>query len=688
MKMQSISGLLCLICICSYTKAQLPATQTGTNTTGKTQYLWFTGHWSPSKKNVFIVDKDSTGSGGGIVTVHSDGSVTASGPDEDKWNKKIDDGIKQIDDWVNQLNNPVNNVDPDEHQMNQLLLPDAVQQQQDWHSYKIEPGQNLLTPDQAPAKNSNGNSGASAGSAGSSQPKTNTRTLSDVLGEFCDKAKADYNTVINYYKSVKKYNEANLNVPPPPEFEYSCYACDSNIRKSDDTTVAHYVRDFTHPEDSMVRKGVTLLRNYQLFGLDNNVVPAEFENNFSKSGACHYFSQSELSDAVIGIAKHLYWRAEKLVNKYHTHYKAVAAVARTYFSVARDFMLISALDGRSSADNTDSYFPIIASMIRANVNDHLDKLEKQHDWKEIGNLSYILDLNRNVALLGSEGTDDLKTLDRIRNIYNGFSLTIEMDVKTGKEKGYWISHLKGHCKIGPKFTGDSNQCYKWVVLDENKTDLSGFYKTKALQQIDCDLITNQIVGPAGAPVYIGTKKYTTNMLGLKMDFCNPGRDTIVLSNFAANPKNEGLWKLPYGPPQPLGITGEEYFADFNRRQELVKSGEADKEADEFKKKNVEMVDEMKKLASQMKSDTGSKRLADYQKILAMSKKAGSSIADNGVMAKMLYLDFEIPVKNKDLELVNTTFEGAKINPRFKDVIIYANYKIQIENKPVTQNSKH
>ena len=215
-------------------------------------------------------------------------------------------------------------------------------------------------------------------------------------------------------------------------------------------------------------------------------------------------------------------------------------------------------------------------------------------------------------------------------------------------------------------------------------DVLGFYKTKALQQIDCDLITNQIVGPAGSPVYIGTKKYTTNLFGLRMDFCNPGKDTIVLSNFAANPKNEGLWKLPYGPPQPLGITGEEYFADFNRRKELVKSKEADKEADEFKKKNEEMVDEMKKLATQMKTDTGAKRLADYQKILAMSKKATSSVADNGVVAKMLYLDFEIPVKNNDRELVNTTFEGAKINPRFSNVIVYANYKIIIENESVPQ----
>ncbi len=100
-----------------------------------------------------------------------------------------------------------------------------------------------------------------------------------------------------------------------------------------------------------------------------------------------------------------------------------------------------------------------------------------------------------------------------------------------------------------------------------------------------------------------------------------------------------------------------------------------------------MVDEMKRLASKMKSDTGTKKLEDYQKIMAMSRKSASSAADNGVVAKMLFLDFEIPVQNNSPVLIDQTYEGAKINPKFSSVIVYANLKIHLENKvnPVKKN---
>jgi len=30
----------------------------------------------------------------------------------------------------------------------------------------------------------------------------------------------------------------------------------------------------------------------------------------------------------------------------------------------------------------------------------------------------------------------------------------------------------------PEFSMDSNQCYRWVVADENKQDVNGFYLRK------------------------------------------------------------------------------------------------------------------------------------------------------------------------------------------------------------------
>ena len=73
-------------------------------------------------------------------------------------------------------------------------------------------------------------------------------------------------------------------------------------------------------------------------------------------------------------------------------------------------------------------------------------------------------------------------------------------------------------------------------------------------------------------------------------------------------------------------------------------------------------------------------MEDYRKIMAMSKTTASSAADNGVLAKMLFIDFEIPVQDNNQVLVDQTFEGAKINPKFSQVIVYANFKIHLENK--------
>ncbi len=671
------SLLLLLFCVSSRAQNNLSAS-TG-SPSGNTRFLWFTGHWNPTKKNIFIVDKDSAGRGGGTITIHPGGKITTSGKEEDEWNKKIEEGIQQMDKWVAQLTSPANNVNPDSYELNQLLLPDAREQQQLFNDYKIDPDQDLLSPDDRPGKSPTGNQNPSSPASNSSQSGDANSIQS--AAALCEKVKADYKEVLSYYSANKKYNDANLQVPPPPEFEYSCYACDSNMRKVYDTTIEHYVRDFVHPEQELVRKGMAILKQLGEAGLNKPVIPETYAELFSKSGPCNYIGYDELTDAVMGIAQHLYWRAEKLVTKYQKRFKAAEAVTRTYLSVARDYILISALKGTGQSNPEDQYFPILAGMIYQNFYFYFDKL-KHNDWKQVGNLTYMLSLCRNSSLLGSNSADyDFdKNLAKIAEVFNGFELTVEMDVKTGKEKGYWISHLKGRCKVGPKFSRDSNQCYKWVVMDESSKDGFGFYNFKQDQDFDCDLITNQIVVPNGAPVYIGTKKYTNRLEGLKMDFCNPGKDTIIFSRFLPNPKNNGLWKLPYGPPQPMGITGEEYFADYQTRKEYAKSGKAKEESDAFQKKNEEMVDEMKKLASRMKSDTGAKRMEDYQKIMAMSKKTASSAADNGVLAKMLFIDFEIPVQDNSSVLVDQTFEGAKINPKFSQVIVYANFKIHLENK--------
>ncbi|MDP4259976.1 MAG: hypothetical protein Q8937_17255 [Bacteroidota bacterium] len=641
-------------------------------------FLWFTGHWSTTKKHVFVVDKGSGafpaggssgggsgGGSGGTVTVNPDGSVNLSGPGVDEWNKKVGEAQKQIDDWVQQLSNPANNADLRTQHLNNLLLPEAQEQQQQWSEYRIDKKQDVLTPDTRP------------GDTPPSQPAAPQRTLNDAATDMCNAEKADYDKVMAYYKSIKKEKEADLNVPPPPEFEYDCYVCDSDRRKVYDTTIAHYVRDFMHPEDSMIRKALGMMRSFLLLNGNENTISGEVDQAFSKAGACHYLSYGELNDAMLTIITHMYLRAEKLVDKYKNDFRACEAIARTFVTVARNFALVT-----GNTSSSDSYLAELAPIV-ARAFDFYYQQVKQNNWKQVANIPLLMGLARQISLLGSDMGDYRfqDYFEKLKVIMNDFVLTIDMDTKFGKDQGYWISHVKGQCHIGPDFDQDSNQCYKWVVLDEKMQDPNGFYKTKALQEIDCKLIANQITGSQYSPVYVGTKKYTITLKGLRMDFCSPGQDTIILSSFSPSPRDSGWWRIPHAPLQNLGISGEQFFVDVKKQKELVNSGEAQKAANNYQSQSEQMIARMKQMAEQMKSDTGRKTFQDYQKIMEMANQVKQS-ANQGVLAKVMFLDFELPVKNNQRELVKKTFDGKQINPQAAGAVVYANFTVLIENESV------
>jgi hypothetical protein len=658
-------------------------------------FLWYKGHWSPSKKNVFIIEKDSnieTGAstGSGTAIVDPDGRIHVESGGQDEWNKKIDAGIRQIDQWTQQLSDPANNTDLTTHHLNDLVLPDAKEEQQLWNDYKIDPKQDVLSPDTHPAgkPSQSGSSSPSQGQPQSqAQPQTQpeprpqpSRSPADAAADVCRSAKADYDVVMAFYTAHKHDKDADLNVPPPPEFEYNCYACDSNVRKSYDTTIAHYVRDFIQPEDNIIEKACGLMRAFQgISGYERNVIPEELASAWSRSGACHYFSEGDLAEAVQMAITHAYHRAAKLVMKYHRDFRAATAIIRVYLVVAREYILITGND-----QVTDSYMGELAAIIAKNFDFYLTKL-RQNDWRQIANIPYMLSQCRAMALLGGNAGDYNfdEYMKRLVPVMNGFVLSVDMDVKIGRGQGYWLSHVKGKCYVGPDFEQDSNQCYKWVVLDEKRPDFLGFYRTKAIPQFDCDLVANEIGAPGANPVYIGSKKFTGNLEGLKMDFCNPGKDTILLSSFASNPVNDGYFRFPHDITQNLGITGEQFFSDENAKKKLVESGKAQEAANKFQEQNQQNIDELRAMAAKMQSDTGKKTVADYQKMMELVNKVKAS-ATAPVMAQMLWIDFEIPVKNSDPVLVNKIFDAKEINPQMAPAFQYAHYTVHIENDANTK----
>jgi len=661
-----------------------------------THFLWYTGHWSKTKKNVFVINRNSTpggagglssggtggggagepggtgagngdpatGNDGGAITIGPDGSVSISGAAIDAWNKRVDEQKQMTDQYIQQLDNPGDNLDPATHRLFEMLRTDAVAKVQELEASYIIPNQFLIGID---------------GSASS--------ITRDQLPDYCQKIKSQYDEVINYYKDHVKGHEHDLNVPNPPRFDYDCFTCDSNVRKSYDTTIAHYVRDFMHPEDSIIREGNQILLQLAVLSIQNNLMTgsdydaffAKNKNDPSKSASCSYMQLGLLATAVYETIHHLYLRADKLVEKNRNDFKSIDAVQAAYVEAARLWEM--ATGGHSGFD--DVYKDL--KVTRGKALDHYVDALRYDDWKQIGNFTYTFDLFREFALMGGADRweESMAYLTKLQQMFNGFKLTIEMDIKTGNANAYRLAHVKGECFVIPEFRNDSNQCYRWVVADENRQDIHGFYLRKDPQTIDCKVIANEMVSPPQAPKlnYTGTRNYTAQLVGLRMDFCNPGHDTIFLSGFTPNPADAGLWTVPYSPPVNMGLNGQEqYFESIADRKKLQQSGEVDKQADELKQsalKLKEQMEAMKQAGAFRNAGTANGQNA-MEKVREMRQKMADMVT-NPTLAKMLYIDFLLPVQNNQPKLVERTFDAREINPMEANVIIYGRYTILIEN---------
>lgn len=635
--------------------------------------LWFKGHWNKDKKNQFVIEglADSTlssltpggaaGNPGGTITVDPDGTLHPQTDAAGAWNKWVDNAKQSEDRFIQALQDPQENLDPATHHFYQTLIPDAEERKQQLEGYRIDPGQDMLTG-QKPVP--------------VSKP---SRTLADVAGDYCRNVKNDYHQVMDYYKQHVKGHYNDLNIPPPPAFEYNCYACDSNLRKVYDTTVEHYARDFMHPEDSIIRKGLGILHDLAITGysqedgMDPQLEPAfKYSKDPSRAGPCAYIELHDLYNAVFETTYHLYLRAEKLVRANQNNFKAAKAILRTYLSICRNWELFS-----GSEHAFESMQGYLSSLIQQNIDFYHNALT-HNDWRTIGNIPFIISLYREVELLGANDQDFDKYLARLQKIVNGFKLSIEMDIKIGQNGGYRLAHVKGDCHIMPYFIQDSNQCYKWVVADEDNPDHLGFYKPRLQQTIDCQLIDNAFITPPNAPkiVYIGTRKYTSVLKELSMDFCNPGHDTIMLTGFTPNPASAGTFQIPYSPPQNIGIGGlESFFEDVMAKKRLAEDGEARQAAGDLKQQEEELKRQAEALRAQMNGGQGA---VNYEKMKELLEKA-RGITTNAVVGKLMYVDFLLPVQNNNPVLVDKVYDAKEVNPKLAEAIVYGRYTVHIEN---------
>lgn len=633
--------------------------------------LWFNGHFSATNKKLFIIDKDSLSKGGGgTITIKPGGDIQVNSPGGDEWNKKVDDALKTIADWEKKLDDPGSNTNLTSLHMNTLMKEDAEVSKEVWKSYKIDTKQDILSQSAQVNKDAS----------------TNQGSLASNVGNYCQSKKAQYDEIISFYDAHKGDKYKDLQYNTPPQLEYNCYACDSNKRKEHDTIVQHYVDNFFKPEYKLLSNACNFLHELNGMGVESDfgeegakVLLPELGDLFhtdkkdpSKSGACSFIDFYKLYDAVRFLAMRGYWKADKMFQDHKNDWMAWEAITRTICEGARNAILIT-----SNSSLEDNIFTELIPLVDKAFEYYYNLLSK-NDWTQVGNLPYIVGLARNIELFGADSKQSDDFIQSIIKINNGFELTIEMDVKIGKDGGYHLAHLKGKCNVIPDFVKDSNQCYKWVVAEAGEYGDAWFYKSKIQQSIDCNVIANEFVTQAGPrPVYIGTKKYITNLQAFHMDFCNPGKDTIVLSSFIPKPPENGTWQFPMGIKQDAGIMGaEQNFKNLDQMKELATSGKAQKASDQMQAQAEKLKAQMENVASQLKS--GKASLQDYQKILTLSQKA-KDLSNDASIAPMIYIDFEIPVQNHDKEIINKKFDARQINPKLDDVIIYGYYTIHLEN---------
>lgn len=647
----------------------------------KTHFLWFTGHWN-DKKNVFITtpntqsicDTTATiGGGGTTITVSPQGTVSIQSSNVDEWNQKVENGLKEIQKFEDELKAPSSDAKEWGHHFEEVTIPIINDLQDEWKEYKVDDKEKELT---------------------NVKPEDNlqkSKSWSEILETECSNMKPDYEKVISFYRAHKKDRQSDLTYEPPPAYTFQCYSCDTSLEKLYEKQDAGYVKRFFKPESDLIRSALVIVRQMYNLGIgpdyqsnnyahvDQNQAEAIYQalktdkKNPEKSGACAYYSSTELADAIDFLGLRSYYKAEKLFNDYKNNVETARPVIKTLLTATRNAELMGFKIGE------DNNLAECAALIAKVLDYYLDKkLLSEHDWSQLANIPFIYGLERQHQLLGGHESD---LIEKMGKLLNSFHLYIEMDIKIGKEgKGYQLTHLTGKTKIAPEFDFANDTCYHWVAVEDQPDMSFGFPqpKKKTSQKVECDLITNEFVVPGPRPVYVGTKKYYALLYGLKMDYCHPGKDTILLSSFIPEPNvNAGMWNIPMSPPQPMGTWQIEHmFQDVSTMKELAQSGKAKQQADIMKQQGLKIAAQMKSIQAQMGNKKGTASLEDLHKIQDLAAKA-MNLRNNENLAPILSIDFPLEIKNNTATLHDKRYDAKEINPEEAPAIIYGYYTIKV-----------
>ena len=616
-------------------------------------FLWFHGHWNQQKKNTFnIIPPNGIGSGG-TATVSSSGNVNIQTSGMDDWDTFVDNGINDLDKWDKDLKSPAHDYREWSHHLNIVLLPEINRMKKELNDFKVTKEDKKVDIE-----------------------KEHLQQLAQGLQNGCTSFKPRYEEIMNYCKAHSHDKDSDLKVPPPPEIDFTCSECDTNIQNTNQKIIDDYLKKFPEPEGGMIRDLLPKLRDMALLGVNGSytlgshsgIEDIVINDFYKKNGVCSYLHKDEMWNAVIFLANHVLRRAQKLVDDYHKDIKTQPVVTKTYLSVLRQNILLG--NGKDNLEN-GRYFQKILRMVYDEYYYYKDRLFKDHDWSQLSNFHLLFEFIRTYQMLGGGQLDNWTNLV---SLLNNFQLSIEMDIKAGGNGRYIIAHLKGKTKIAPEFNPDSNKCYTWVAC-KDQTDQYGAPIKEDAGKIHCDLLNTEIVAPGPHPVYIGTHNYYTQLKLLKMDFCHPGQDTILFTQFNADPVTSGLWKYPYGPNHANNIWElDTYFKSNNKTIELAKSGALEQQAQVTAQTDREMIAKLQAMKSKFKS--GNFSMSDVHKIQEMVNQSQSS-ANNKNLSPAFYIDFPLDIHNNTTTIFHQRFDSKQVSPVTAPAVIYGYMTIDI-----------
>jgi hypothetical protein len=577
----------------------------------KDTVMWFVGTWK--NKTTFLVDSNlMNGAKGGILIINPKMQIEISTPGIDSYNKAMSNDIKAISENGETVADGITK----EGGVSQAGLVQKTTMQlnglrEEYKELKV---------------------------------KNSDLELSGGANRSCNTMAQTYQEIVAFYEAHKL--EKKYNLPPPPEADYfDCWSCNPQKQIDFSKKVEDYVALFAGEEREYMISALQILKDLNI-SLYVTSTPA----NTSVCAIDGY----KLATILFWLSGRRSGMSKQLLKENINNYKAVDPVSAVCLRINRDANLLSA-----SGDPME-LFGNIASLYGKLYHEWERRLFKEYDYKLLSEVPLMFRISKQMALL--TGSSDDGRLEELIYHTGHFKLTLEMDVKMGKNGGYIISHLKGVSKM--IYEIDSVDCIH-IVPDWKANTASGITNWNSVTMTVKNL---EMITPKGdPPVYIGTKNYISLAPKLKLNFCRQPDDSVYLQGFNPDPIDKGIWRLPKVPPAKMGLMGaDRIFCDIDDLQNSTAQMQApalDKQA----------LTEIEKLAADIhKNGVTADKMKKIQSLQAKALQPASGMVLNAA-------NFRFAVNTaKDRILINQRFDAKQINPQLSEGVVYGYFTIQLE----------